>query len=418
MNKLKTLLYERRFFFGIFAFILFYMFAVVGHCSKWEIDESIYSMYALDFSFGFVSRVLPGALYNLIFPALRYETLFWYETALYLLFFAGLAAFLARLLRQAAPEQRGLCCVLIFLFITGPTTFSIYVTDMAIPEVYWVFCAALFFLFLAYKPLYPLIVPLCAVTLLVNYLAILCFVPAFCILILYKLTVTRDKREKALLAVSFFLSAAVSIAVFLYFVFTFSDNLVYSFEDFQRILRERGAENLFFPNSIFYQKFDDLEGTLQEQTLGLEDFDPNDPVQKFLYYLKLAFVFAKYYFTFDVLLGFLIPVLLVSPVLYVVVRFCFRQIADRQNPALRRFVFFCMAALPLFTNAVAFFTSMNHLKWFAFSYLCLLGSFLYVYYCERDDVYAYLREIRDKGSGAQLAAYCCVYSFSIFSAYF
>ena len=139
------------------------------------------------------------------------DTLTVYYIVLLFVFFAALALFLDRLVNRIEKKDRAVALVLIVLFLTGPSTFSIFITDIGFIEAYWVFLSALFFLFLAYKPLNLLTAPLCVLALMLNYAAIICYVPFFCILLLYKYVTETSKSAKRMLLAAFFLCVAVSI---------------------------------------------------------------------------------------------------------------------------------------------------------------------------------------------------------------
>jgi|GEM_PF-3781876 len=85
----------------------------------------------------------------------------------------------------------------------------------AVHRSFFAILAALFFLCLAYRPLYLLAAPLCVLALLVNYAAIICYVPFFCILLLYKLSGETDRKSKRMLLAAFIVCVCVSVAAYI-----------------------------------------------------------------------------------------------------------------------------------------------------------------------------------------------------------
>ena len=66
MNLIKNYFKNHIYFYGIFAFVLLYDFLAVG-IEPWDSANVYYSFYLIDFSFGFCSKILPGAIYNFLF---------------------------------------------------------------------------------------------------------------------------------------------------------------------------------------------------------------------------------------------------------------------------------------------------------------------------------------------------------------
>ncbi|MCH5197571.1 MAG: hypothetical protein J1E34_01585 [Oscillospiraceae bacterium] len=422
MTGIKRFLSDHRYYFAILAFILLYEWVVVGKLQVWRSDVVAYEFHSLDFSMGFSSFILPGAVYQLICGAPDVGSLSVYHTVLFLGFSIILAGFLERVYLCVAKEHRRIAGVLIFLFLTGPSTFSIFVTDLGMPEVYWVYFAALFFLFLAYKPLNILIAPLCVLSLLVNYAAILCYVPFFCIMILYKLSNEKTKSGKAMLLCTFILCVTVSLSFWTYLVLSSMKNMNYTFEQFNELMRSRGVTELTYTDSLLYGKYEEpYPGWFMELAARFPFYTEGDDlslVQMFFNFIARRWAMVYSHLAERNPLKILVPLLALFPVIGLVFRFCFSELKNKENAKLRRFVFFCIPALFLFGLAAAWPFSFDAFKWLDFTFLPLFASFLYVVYTEKETVALYIKKAVSMLSFPQIAMYCSVYAVCVLTAYY
>lgn len=422
MEKIKRILYARRYFFGIFAFILFYAFIVVGQCRPWRAYDTSFSFHALDFGFGFGSFLWPGQLYQWICGAPRMDSLTVYYTVLLLAFFVALAAFLDRLVNRIEKKDRAVALVLIFLFLTGPSTFSVFVTDIGFFEVYWVFLAVLCFLFLAYKPLNLLIAPLCVLALMLNYAAMICYVPFFCILLLYKYVTETSKSAKKMLLVSFLLCVAVSVPSFGYLVLNTQKNMKYTLEEFNTIMRARGVKEFSYVDILLYGREAETYPAAFYETLHNSAFyTPGDsltPIQEVLNFVEFRTMWVLYSLWYRNPLRVLVPLLILLPVVALIFGFSFGELRNKHNPRLRRFVFFCIPALPVLGMSASLLVSHDTFKWMDFTFLPLFSSFLYVLYREPENVIPFVRRFISPFTAPQIGMYAVMYSFCVFNAYF
>lgn len=422
MAKVKRFLTDHRYYFAILAFMLFYEWAVVGRFQLWRSDVVAYEFHSLDFSMGFASFILPGAVYQLICGAPDVSSLSVYSTVLLLLFFFVLAAFLERLYLCVSKEHRRVAGVLIFLFLTGPSTFSIFVTDLGMPEVYWVYFALLFFLFLAYKPLNILIVPLCVLSLLVNYASILCYVPFFCIMLLYKLSKEKTKSGKTLLLATFILCVTVSLSFFAYLVLSSMKNMNYTFEEFNELMRSRGVTELTYTDSLLYGKYEEpYPGWFLELAAKFPFYTEGESlslVQMFFNFIARRWAMVYSHLADRNPLKIVVPFIALLPVIGLIFRFCLSEIKNKKNTKLRRFVFFCIPVLFLFGLAGSWPFSFDAFKWLDFTFIPLFSSFLFVLYTEKEAVAAYIKKAVGAFSFSQIAMYCSVYALCVLTAYY
>ena len=418
MHLLKKFYLKHKYFFYIFLFIILYEVVVVGKCSGWQVSSMGYSFHALDYSLGFASTILPGAIYHFLFGAIKEPQLSVYVTTLYVALFFLVALFLEKWILSVKEENRNVGWLLIFLFLAGPCTFSVFVTSLGMLEFYWVLFAALFFLFLAYRPLHFLIVPLCVLELLVNYSAILCFVPCFCILILFKLSNERRRSGRVLLLITFVFSVSISIPLSFYLALCVPNNMVYSLNEFKQMMSDRGVTFTHSIISFLYRTTDTLQN---EYLLSLPSASALQDAGGWSYFqtlLKGMFSIVRYNFSTRTPLRNLPAYMLVIPLLVPIYSLLVSIIKNRNNSWIKRFSCFCMGALFPFTLIVSIFLSFDYIKWLSFAFLPLFASFLYVLYQEKEIAWSYIRQLYQRISPSLLLLYCSVYAVTVYYAYY
>ena len=422
MAGVRRFVLAHRYYFCILAFILLYSYVVVGKCAAWQTDLAAFQFHALDFSMGFGSFILPGQIYQWICGAPGIKSLEIYQTVLMLVFFAVLAAFLERLLLCVEKKDRLLAGTLIFFFLTGPFTFSIFVTDLGVLEVYWIYLAAVFFFCLAYRPLNLLIAPLCILALMVNYAAMISCVPFFCILLLYKYVTETDKSAKKMLLATFIVCVAVSVPVFVYLTLYTQKNAVYSFEEFNKIMRARGVKQLSYVNILLYGRDSEdfpaeFYRVMEDSALYTKGTDLT-LIQTLLNFIVMRITYVLFSLWYHNPTRAIVPFLVILPIVALIFRFCFRELRNRQNPKLRRFVFFCMPALFCLELFVSLLVSHDTIKWIDYMFLPLFTSFMYVMRREPEKTAAFVRRAVSAFNPTQIAAYGAGYAFFVLWAYY
>ncbi len=422
MKRCKRFLSDHRYFFGILAFILLYSFVVAGKCTPWRTGVVAYEFHAVDFSMGFGSFILPGAVYQRICGPINETSLTVYHTVLILAFTVVLAAFAERLYLSFDKADRRIAGVLLFLFLTGPSTFSMFFTDLGMPEVYWVYLAALFFVCLAYRPLRPLIPLLCVLALMVNYAAMICYVPFFCILLLYRYSTETSKRAKRAWLAVFIVCVCVSVGFYCYIAPATMKNMKLSFEEYNALMRSRGVTELTYTDSLFYGHYeDDFPPEFYAKMAASPFYTEGEvltPLQRLVNFAVFRLNMVGFHFAQRSPLICAVPLLAIAPVTGLIFRFCFGELKNKENAKLRRFVFFCMPALFFVSILVAWPLSFDFFKWLNFAFLPLFASFLYVLYKEKAYVSAYIRRAASVFTFPQILVYCSVYAICVLNAYY
>ena len=420
MQKLKGFLREHRYFFGIFVFTVLYHFVVTGACALWRLSVPAQGYYALDYSIGFSDRILPGAIYNLFVGDFSVRALSVYHTVLLLIFFFVLSIVLERLFLSAGSRNIVFCIIAVLLFLTGPCTFSIFVHYLGMVEFYWVLFALIFFLFLAYRPLQFGVVPLCLLVLLVSVVGIMTFVPFFCILLLYKLSMEKTKIGKRILFCVFLLCVCVSIPFALYLLAQGKNNFAYSFEEVHALLVEKGVVNPAYTEYFLFHRVDygenmdyllndslvvEYSAVLSGLSGGIKTI-----VYELLLQIRVVFLMSAHREWSNLLfVG-----LLTAPVWIAILYYLIQKIRDRTADRLMRFSLFCMIALFFLVIMMGIVMSVEHTKWFSFSFLMLFGGFMYIYFTD-GSARQYISRLISSPVRGTIPVYCVLYAFTTFA---
>ena len=422
MEKWKRFFVSHKLFFIFYGFILFYEAVVAGRCAPWSVGSTAYSMYALDYSFGFTDKLLPGALYGLFFKNISQKTVDLFSTVGILLFFAALSFLLERLCLSAREKNRPLYLLLCFFFLTGPATFAVFVVELGLIEVFWAYLAVVFFLVVRHQGLVFLSVPLCVIALLVNSNAIIAVVPMFCILLLYQLSLETEKKNKRIYLVAFILCVCVSLPFFGYLVGVSSKTLTYTYEEFSAILEKKGVSSQY-SGYFFYGMehiFDRKTNTQEEAEYFAQlvsAFNESTGIERLYRFLALSFLGIRLVRSGTKVVTYLLELVLLLPLVGLMILFFAGRILDKSEIRLRRFVFFCMPGLFVLDVVCGFLVSLDHGKWIAYAYIELFAIFLFVLSREGERVSAFLRSGLRRLPPAAPALYALIYAFTFFSFY-
>lgn len=127
MQRLKNAFYEHRFGLFFFVFLMAYSFIVSGNMQVWKVDDLTYSFHVVDFSMGFCTKLLPGAVCNFLFDEVTEAKVSTYLNILVAFCFLLVSLLLEKIVLSTGKEYRTPLIFLIAFFLTGPATFSIYI---------------------------------------------------------------------------------------------------------------------------------------------------------------------------------------------------------------------------------------------------------------------------------------------------
>lgn len=396
MAKMKSMLENHYYSVFFFLFLLIYSFVVPGEMKLWETYELTRSFHAVDFSMGFCSRFLPGAVYNFLFDSFSDQTMNIYLSVLMIGFFLALSIFLEKFMLNVDSGYRFAALLVLLFFLTGPATFSIYIKVLGMLDVYWVFTALLFLALLSKKATWPfLFVPflLCVV---IYYVTWLCYIPFFIIIILYKISLTETKKDRIYLWVSLIASVIVSVALTVYLVLFEKDNLVHTAYEFADILNSKGIDyTLYYEESLFYLVDDTvLAGNIFDELLS-----------------RLSGIFEGFNLFTRIPL-----VMLLAPVVITIYKFFFKQISEC-NSTLKKISYSCMLLLFAGTIVSSFFTSTDFVRWAGHAFLPLFASFIYVLHNEGTVAWEYISKGFEKQPLRLIIIFLVFYAMVVYDPY-
>ncbi len=411
IKNVKTFANKHYYGLCLFAFLFIYCAVVPTEGRPWLVNDATYSFYAIDFSVGFCSRVIQGALYNLIFRTPDYLTVSIYLIGIFIITFGAVSFLAEKFIKSTDARYRKTAIIITLFFLTGPATFAVLVPIFGMIDVFWVFAAALSILCLQNKKLYFLVLPLAVFMVFVYYGATLCYVPFLAIILLYKISVTEDKKEKRYLTVIFFATVALAIFFTLYFVVFERSNLTMTMEEFDNFLVGRGVGegDLYYYNFSYYRHLDGFE---ENGFLEVPEFDAGaspSEVIKVLFQQAWISIFVKEftYVTF-------IVALLLLPILVFIYKFLITFFKKAKGNNVKRFSLFCAMALFPFVVVAGFCFSTDVVRWIGNAFLPTLALFMYILYKERDWAMEIVHSSLTAIGTTTLIPYYLVYSLTVF----
>ncbi|MBR0414494.1 MAG: hypothetical protein IJI67_05460 [Clostridia bacterium] len=270
MSKIKSFVVKHKFFFIIYAFLFLYHFLVVNHAQWFAVDEMNYSFYCVDYSLGFHSEMLPGALYHLIVGIYTKEAVGAYLTVVYAVFFLMVAYLMDKFLIKFWDHRKA-SLTLVAFFLVAPFAFNVFIVQFGMFDFNWVFFFVLALVCLQNRYLKFAVPLLAALMAMVHYGAAISHFPILLIIILIYILKADSKKEKTALIIILVLTVLAGAGMCLYFLLNDSKNLVYSYEDFKAFLKQRNAISVYFDYS-FYKKspselqvyYDKMSQTIEE----------------------------------------------------------------------------------------------------------------------------------------------------------
>ncbi len=407
-------LQKHRFSLFFFLFLALYHALFVKRLSPWVVDDVTFSFHAVDFSFGFATKLLPGAVFNALFGSHASRTAASvFNTVLMLLFFFGVSVFLEKMVLQTPQAQRRPLLILLFFYLSGAYTFSIFTDELGMLDSYWLFFSLFFFCFLEHKVLRYLIPLLFALSIMIHYSALLNYIVLFAVVLLYRASVAKERRERRAYLLIFSVSCVVTVAAFLFFVLAETRTLC-SMEEFHQKLEEHGSSFFLYYDYAFYDQFSG-EVFLPAEVAGI-----GNGLQRLL-----LTMFYRICFNFKLAgsIGVLVPVALfgglalLAPILCVFYRFlvhCFRETHD----SLGRFSFFLMLVQFPLTLTVAMLFSVDSNRWLTHCFLILFTLILTVLYYDKEHREFLFEQMNQYAGNLETAIYFLGYATIHFWAYF
>ncbi len=378
-DKHRSFFFEHRFAVFFFLYVVLYNYLIVNRLTFWKTSDITYAYHLVDFRLGFRASLLPGAIFNSLFGQhVSRTTATVYETVLLLLFFAGVAVLLDRLLCRVEQEKRRSAFLLILFYLSGPFTFSAFTDGLGMRDVYWLFFSWVFCFILDNKGFRFLIPILFGLSLLVHFSSVLNYLLLFSILLLYRISIEPQKNTKRCYILIFILSILATSGLFLFFLSGYAKDLPLSIDEFHQMLQEKGSNYFLYYDSALYNIYDG------DDFIPPAVFDVESPVLRVIqtvYYrcfltLKLL---TKYYK--DSLVRFALTLLLV-PVLCLLYKHLSHFMKQAKDNKLKRFSIFLMMVQFPFTAVLGCLLSTDVIRWFTHAFLIHFTMVIYVMYHE------------------------------------
>ena len=391
-----------------FYFLIFiaYNFFVTASMNPMNLSDVCYPYFLVDFSMGFCSKLLPGAIYNFFFDNTSKEAVFAFNTIIFLIFVFIILMLLEKLLLQSEEKNRTSIMLLTVFFLTGISTFPMYVYKMGSLDSFWMYFTVMSVLFLSDKRLYLLIIPSSLMVVAVNFAGLFVYIPFILLLMVYKITVIGEKKEKALLWFAIIASLVSTVLLSGYFALFEQSNLVYSFEEFSEILTSRGYEGIskYYATGLYSEPYYEII-----DYAGINSIE--SPLSRALYFAYQRLLFTLNTISFE---NSIAPMLLCLPAVAAVF-FCFNAFLKQENVnGLKKAVIILISLMFFLSIAVCVVFSSDITRFIGHSYTLLLASFFYIAYHERENITNSLTVLLSKIPKFIIVIYTALYVFTVF----
>lgn len=419
--KKENFFFRHRYFFVFLFFLYLYNFCVTTSFEPWSIDTVTFENYILNYSFGFCTKFLPGAVAQLFIKNPTYENTSVYESILLMIAVIGICVLLDSFVRSVSKEYKKTVLLLLVFYLTGSCTFSMFFLELGMLDGYWMYFAVLFIFLLQSKYLRPILPVLFALTILVHYSTILNYIPFFALLILYEISFLEKKRERIVLWIVFVVSVAISFVGFAYFLVHERDNLTYkTAEDFNAVLKEHGAQYTIYFDYTFFDDYSFLGSNYSDPKLVLSGTFLPVGVENIINAVirQIHFCFLMHMDTDYMMIYTEIAMLLcVAPLLFVLYKGMIRYYNQCKVNRLLRFALVCTFFLPPLTFLGGFLSSVDP-RWVGHSFLPFFTLYLYLIWRSKDR--GILDELKREITGIPssiLVGYLLIYMIFIFHPY-
>ena len=401
-------LYRRRFFLCFFLYLVLYHVTVVNRFSLWSLNDVTWLLYCVDFSYGFASKLLPGAVYNLLAGAhASRASATAFATVFVLAVFAGIALLLERFLLRMPPEHRGAALLLSVFCLSGAYTFAIYTRWVGMLDTWWLLTTLLFFVCLEHRRLRFLIPALFALALMIHFSAVVFFLTVYSILLLYRISVSEEKRERRGLWAVFAASLAVTACMF-FFLILYEAKTLCSMEDFHEELSARGNDYYFYFDYAFFRVWSG-ESFIPD---AVREMEPS--LIKFLYLFRYQIGLCYGLLELDPVTGTVFTVggtLVLLPAVLFFSGFHWRRLRQKGN-GLRRFCAFLMLVqFPfVYVLGLLFAVSVDMTRYLSHAFLGMLVCLFAVLYYEAQQRDLFFERLRSLERSLPVKLYFLAYA--------
>ncbi len=412
MTKVKEKLYEHRFGMFFFAFALVYSLLKFETFGIVKAQSVTYSLYCVDFSLGFCTKLLPGAIYKFLVGEYNETAISIYVNILTVLAFAAVSFLLDKFIKKADNSYKQEA-FFVSVFTMAAVVFFFYEAGLSrLLDFHWIIATIIFIFCLSNKKLY-IFMPLPIVyALMTHYVSLVCYVPVCLLILLLKIIYTEEKKEKAFLSVIFSVSLITSVALFGYMALFELENVKLSYPTFNSILKERGVLNTEYYNFAFFRENveDIFESYYNEETVGLvNNIDTNQSainvlLQTIAQQIKINFYLADHR-----------NGLLKVSVFLVLICFIFNGTwkSMKSKKKFEQLILFCPAILFTVICMIGLLFSTDTIRWLGNAILSLVTIYIYNIYLNKENGKKMLSVISEKPKGLYFLSIAIVLVFLV-----
>ncbi len=343
------------------------------HNLFWQISPVAYEIHAVDYSIGFCSKLLPGAIYHLLIGKYDTTSLTFYIHTVTVLFMFLMSCLFQRVCYEIR-DNKVFVFVLAVLLVPGCTiTFNHLLLAEGYFDIYWIifFSAALL---MVRNRFTRLVIPaLCFLMVLVHYGSFLSFVPLLLLIVLLKAVKAENVYDRKSYELIFAIALIVSTASFLYFVINETANLkIADYEAFKAFLRTRGVDRSDYFSWYLFKNTDVITVLDIDSNRAMEEIlNGGDQVSKFSQIAHAIFALFKWtvvsseYLYYIPLLFYVSPLFVISTVL--VARYIKLFAANR----LEKIIAVLLLLIPFLDAVEIFVASIDTQRWIGHAVLSL-----------------------------------------------
>lgn len=362
------------FFLSSGAFLLYYIFFAIGNFFQ-EINPVAYEFLAADYSVGFCSRILPGAVYHALIGSYNITAATIYVKAVTVLFILLVGVVIQIFYDSVKQYDKKNVFVFISLLLFNSVIFSYFLKFEGSLDIYWMILFLIGFLFSENKVLVCLCPVICVAMMMVYTASILCAAPLLCLILLLKAISTEKKNDKTIYSVVFVVSVVCALGAFAYFTVSASNNLLMSFEELRSFLEQRGAETShYFQWALFPDEYANL--ARQSEDMEVYTFPAWVEIASAnpLINVLRSFVMMIYYNFQSTNYKIVIPLLIyIMPVIAILYKMIVSRFKSTDNK-LKKFISFCFMVLPVLNLLAMIFLSNDVERWIGHAVLILFAG--------------------------------------------
>lgn len=383
VSKLKSIFSAHKYAISILLFMFIYSFVVVNRFSFCQINDITYTYHLVDYSLGLCTKLLPGAIYNVIFPTTSAFVVNIYFTVLYAGFWIVVAFLLEKFIVKFETQDKAATFLVVLLFITGPATFSLHTNGFGMLDTYWIFISVAFLIFIQNRWLKWFVPVFFVLAILIHVSAMVSFVPFFALLVLFQ--ASKNQKGKIGYLLILFISVALSVLTFLYFLFNEESNLTVNLEEFHAFISNRNkSEWLDYTKYYDYSLF---------KVPYLEEYLNNKTIKKLLVndsgvlaniindvWSQFNITFTAYAYLEGYFYTFINNVIITSPIIFLIYKYIFHNFKNTKNNIIRSFAWFCSLFLFPLTFLSGAICSPDINRWFGNGFFMIFTLVIYEIY--------------------------------------